>query len=101
MLVGSMSPRGDRSVLASRRGLVNERVMTAEPVTDALIIWRRGKPDTLLHHSDQGSRYTSEQFQNLLAENGITCSMSRSGDVWDNAAIESFFSSLKSAFAQR
>jgi putative transposase len=71
--------------------------MTAQFVTDALImaIWRRGKPDALLHHSDQGSQYTSEQFQRLMADNNVTCSMSRSGNVWDNAAMESFFSSLK------
>ena len=59
-----------------------------------MAIWRRGKPDALLHHSDQGSQYSSEQFQKLLADHGVTCSMSRSG-VWDNAAMESFFSSLK------
>jgi putative transposase len=71
--------------------------MTAQLVTDALVmaIWRRGTPDALLHHSDQGSQYTSEQFQRLMADNGVTCSMSRSGNVWDNAAMESFFSSLK------
>jgi putative transposase len=71
--------------------------MTAQLATDALImaIWRRGKPDALLHHSDQGSQYTSEQFQRLMADHGIICSMSRSGNVWDNAAMESFFSSLK------
>lgn len=71
--------------------------MTAGLVADALVmaIWRRGKPDALLHHSDQGSQYTSQQFQQLLAENGVHCSMSRSGNVWDNAAMESFFSSLK------
>jgi putative transposase len=71
--------------------------MTADVVTDALImaIWRRGRPDELMHHSDQGSQYTSEQFQRLMADNSITCSMSRSGNVWDNAAMESFFSSLK------
>jgi putative transposase len=64
---------------------------------DALMmaIWRRGKADALLHHSDQGSQYTSEQFQHLLADNGITCSMSRAGNVWDNSTMESFFSSLK------
>jgi putative transposase len=54
-----------------------------------------GKPDALLHHSDRGSQYTSEQFQRLMADNGVVCSMSRSGNVWDNAAMESFFSSLK------
>ena len=66
-------------------------------VMDALMmaVWRRGKADALLHHSDQGSQYTSEQFQHLLADNGITCSMSRAGNVWDNSAMESFFSSLK------
>ena len=71
--------------------------MTAQLVTDALLmaIWRRGRPDALLHHSDRGSQYTSEQFQRLMADNGVVCSMSRSGNVWDNAAMESFFSSLK------
>ena len=56
---------------------------------------RWSKPDALLHHSDRGSQYTSEQFQRLLADHGIACSMSRSGNVWDNAAMESFFSLLK------
>ena len=71
--------------------------MTAQLVIDALLmaIWRRGKPNALLHHSDQGSQYTSEQFRLLLQDNGVNCSMSRSGNVWDNAAMESFFSSLK------
>ena len=85
--------------LFSRRvvGWLMSDTMTAQLVTDALImaIWRRDKPDALLHHSDQGSQYTSEQFQRLMADNGVTCSMSRSGNVWDNAAMESFFSSLK------
>ncbi len=71
--------------------------MTAQLVTDALVmaIWRRGKPDALLHHSDRRSQYTSEQFQKLMADHGVSCSMSRAGNVWDNAAMESFFSSLK------
>ena len=85
--------------LFSRRvvGWSMSDTMTAQLVTDALVmaIWRHGKPDALLHHSDQGSQYTSEQFQRLMADNGVTCSMSRSGNVWDNAAMESFFSSLK------
>lgn len=81
--------------LFSRRvvGWSMQASMTAQRVTDALVIaiWRRGKPDALLHHSDQGSQYTSEQFQRLLIDNGITCSMSRAGNVWDNSAMESFF----------
>jgi len=56
-----------------------------------MAIWRRGRPDALLHHSDRGSQYTSEQFQRLMADNDIVCSMSCSGNV----AMESFFSSLK------
>jgi len=85
--------------LFSRRvvGWSMSATMAAQLVTDALVmaIWRRGKPDALLHHSDRGSQYTSEQFQRLTADHGVTCSMSRSGNVWDNAAMESFFSSLK------
>jgi len=85
--------------LFSRRvvGWSMRAAMTAQLVTDALVmaIWRRGKPDALLHHSDRGSQYTSEQFQKLMADHGVVCSMSRSGNVWDNAAMESFFSSLK------
>jgi putative transposase len=69
----------------------------ASLVMDALMmaVWRRGRADALLHHSDQGSQYTSDQLQRLLADHGITCSMSRAGNVWDNSAMESFFSSLK------
>ena len=85
--------------LFSRRvvGWSMSAAMTGQLVTDALVmaIWRRGKPDALLHHSDRGSQYTSEQFQRLMADHGVVCSMSRSGNVWDNAATESFFSSLK------
>ncbi len=71
--------------------------MTAELVTDALMmaLWRRGKPGALMHHSDRGSQYTSEQFQRLMVDQGVSCSMSRAGNCWDNAAMESFFSSLK------
>ena len=72
-----------------------------------MAIWRRGKPRALLHHSDRGSQYTSEQFQRLMADHGVTCSMSRSGNCWEratrchrfepvaSAAMEGFFSSLK------
>jgi putative transposase len=85
--------------LFSRRvvGWSMSATMAAQLITDALVmaIWRRGKPDALLHHSDRGSQYSSESFQKLVADHGVTCSMSRSGNVWDNAAMESFFSSLK------
>ena len=85
--------------LYSRRivGWSMQASMTSQLVADALMmaVWRRGTPVALLHHSDQGSQYTSEHFQELLKEQGITCSMSRAGEVWDNSAMESFFNSLK------
>jgi putative transposase len=86
--------------LFSRRvvGWSMSATMAAQLVTadaEAMAIWRRGKPDALLHHSDRGSQYSGEQFQKLMADHGVTCSMSCSGNVWDNAAMESFFSSLK------
>jgi len=49
----------------------------------------------LLHHSDRGIQYASDRFRSLLARHGITPSMSRTGDCWDNAPVESFFSSVK------
>ena len=77
--------------------------MTAQFVIDALMIalWQRGKPAALMHHSDQGSQYTSEEFQRLLTDHGVKCSMSRTGNCWDNAAMESFFSSLKTERVSR
>jgi len=85
--------------LFSRRvvGWSMSATMTTQLVTNALVmvIWRRGTPEAVLHHSDRGSQYTSEPFQRLLADHGVTCSMSRAGNVWDNATMESFFSSLK------
>ena len=85
--------------LFSRRivGWSMRAAMTADLVSDALVmaLWRRGRPRELLHHSDRGTQYTSEQWQSLMIEHGVTCSLSRSGNVWDNAAMESFFSTLK------
>jgi len=49
----------------------------------------------LIHHSDRGVQYASNEFQALLKTNGIQCSMSRKGDCWDNAVAESFFHTLK------
>jgi transposase InsO family protein len=52
-----------------------------------MAIWRRGKSDALLYHSDRGSQYSSEQFQRLMADHGVACSISSSDNVWDNAAL--------------
>jgi len=48
----------------------------------------------LIHHSDRGTTYASGEYQDVLAKNRIACSMSRKGDCWDNAVVESFFSTL-------
>ncbi len=71
--------------------------MTSRLVVDALgmAVQRRLPGAELLAHSDRGSQYASEHYQRLLARHGITCSMSRRADCWDNAPMESFFASLK------
>ena len=73
------------------------RNIDAELVTDALkMAISHRKPDGgLIHHSDRGSQYACNSFQDLLADNGLVCSMSRRGNCWDNACMESFFGSLK------
>lgn len=72
---------------------VNDRHLTIAALDQAL---RRRCPEAgLLHHSDQGSTYASEDYQEALREHGITCSMSRRGNCHDNAAMESWFSTFK------
>src|SRR3954470_19500463 len=63
---------------------------------------RRRCPEAgLMHHSDQGSPYASEDYQNVLGAHGITCSMSRRGNCYDNAVAESWFSTLKAELGER
>lgn len=72
--------------------------MTDTLVTDALkmaLFRRKIRASDLLLHSDRGSQYAGDNYQKLLGTYGIICSMSRAGDCWDNAAMESFFHSLK------
>jgi putative transposase len=85
--------------LYSRRvvGWAMTEHMESRLVVDALemAIQRRLPDEGLLAHSDRGSQYASEHYQQLLAKHGIVCSMSRRADCWDNAPMESFFASLK------
>ncbi len=71
--------------------------MTSDIVTDALTMaWFRRRPAPgVMHHSDRGSQYASHVFQGKLKEFGMTCSMSRKGNCWDNAPTESWFNSFK------
>jgi transposase InsO family protein len=85
--------------LYSRRvvGWAMAEHMESRLVVDALgwAVQRRLPGAGLLAHSDRGSQYAGEHYQRLLAAHGITCSMSRQADCWDNAPMESFFASLK------
>ena len=71
--------------------------MTAKLVTDALemAIWRRRPKPGLIVHSDRGSQYASHAYRTLLEKHEFIGSMSRPGNCWDNAVVESFFGSLK------
>jgi putative transposase len=60
-----------------------------------MAIWQRRPKAGLIHHSDRGSQYASKAFRKLLRVNSFKGSMSRKGDCWDNAVVESFFGSLK------
>lgn len=81
MVVGwSMSGNGDEELV--------ERAL-------AQAIARRRPKAGLLHHSDRGSQYTSQAYQTYLEQAGISVSMSRKGNCWDNAVMESFFGTVK------
>ena len=71
----------------------NDRLLALDALYQAL---RARRPRAgLVHHSDRGSPYASEDYRDALRERGIMASMSRTGDCWDNAVAESFFATLK------
>lgn len=77
--------------------------MRTELVLDALrMALRERQPGPgIVYHSDRGSQYASDESQKLLETNGMICSMSRKGDCWDNAVVESFFATLKKELIYR
>jgi putative transposase len=77
--------------------------MTQQLVCDALTmaLFRRGFPRSVIIHSDRGSQYCSKRYQWLIAVNGLRCSMGRKATCYDNAAMESFFHSLKVELVHR
>ena len=78
---------------------VNDRHLTLRALDMAV---KRRCPDPgLLHHSDQGCTYASDDYRTRLDQHGITCSMSRRGNCYDNAVIESWFSTVKSEEGER
>lgn len=89
--------------LFSRRvvGWAMRHTLEAELARDALTmaLWRRRPGAGLLHHSDRGVQYTCSDYQQLLETHGLACSMSRTGNCWDNAVAESFFATLEKELA--
>jgi putative transposase len=85
--------------LASRRviGWSIDRLLDRTLVLNAMMLalTLRRPARGVLHHSDRGSQYASTEYQRLLIAHGMTLSMSRAGDCWDNAVAESFFATLK------
>lgn len=71
--------------------------MTANLVGDALkmALFRRGLPEEVIVHSDRGSQYCSKSYREIINSHNLKQSMSRKGNCWDNACVESFFHSLK------
>ena len=77
---------------------MNDRHLTIKALEMA--VKRRCPAVGLLHHSDQGCTYASEDYQDVLEAHGITGSMSRRGNCYDNAVMESFFSTVKSELGE-
>jgi putative transposase len=80
---------------------MNERLEKRLAIDALLMALGQRKPvGAIVHHSDRGSQYASKEYQALLRQAGINCSMSRKANCWDNAVAESFFSTLKREWVQ-
>jgi putative transposase len=88
-----------RYVVGWAIGGVNDRQLTLQALTMA--VKRRVPAAGLLHHSDRGCTYASRDYRTALTEAGITCSMSRRGNCYDNAVAESFFATVKTELAEQ
>jgi len=88
-----------RFVVGWALSAINDRHLTIRALDMAL---RRRCPDAgLLHHSDQGATYASEDYQAVLIQHGIICSMSRRGNCYDNAVMESWNGTFKNELGER
>ncbi len=80
---------------------MKERLEKQLVINALLMALGHRKPNgVVLHHSDRGSQYASKEYQTLLTQAGMSCSMSRKANCWDNAVVESFFSTLKREWVQ-
>jgi putative transposase len=93
LYVAALLDLGSRRVVGWATSAMLDQSLTRTALARALTV---RQPDVgLLHHSDRGSAYTGAEYQMALAAAGVTVSMSRRGDCWDNAVVESFFATLK------
>jgi transposase InsO family protein len=88
-----------RRVVGWATGSSLETTLVAKALERAIAM--RGKPPGLIHHSDRGCQYASREYRNALNAAGITSSMSRKGNCYDNATMESFFATLKTEVFNR
>ncbi len=82
-----------RSLVGWALAAVQDETLVEKALQMALL--RRDPPRGLLHHSDRGSQYTSRNYRDVLEQKGMVVSMSRTGNCYDNASMESFWSTLK------
>jgi putative transposase len=87
-----------RKIIGWSMGTSNSSTLVADALKMALLA--RGSVDGVILHSDQGKPYVSNQYQQLMTDHGIQCSMSRKGNCWDNAPMESFYHSLKTEWVR-
>jgi putative transposase len=87
-----------RAIVGWALSAIIDRKLAMAALEDALT--RRSPAPGLLHHSDRGCQYASDDYQKLLDANGITCSMSRRGNCLDNAAMESWFGTMKTELSE-
>ena len=88
-----------RFVVGWALSTVNDRHLVMRSLASALV--RRRPEQGLLHHTDRGSPYASEDYRALLKRHDLTCSMSRRGNCYDNAVMESFFATVKAELGER
>lgn len=89
---------GSRRVVGWAMSPTNDQALTEAALHRALV--RRQPAAGVLHHSDRGSSYTGTAYQRLLAAHRMVVSMSRTGNCWDNAVVESFFATLKTELVE-
>jgi putative transposase len=99
LYVAAVLDQGSRRILGLAMGARLQTDLTEVALRQALA--QRGSGEGVIHHSDRGVQYASDRYRTVLEEEGLTASMSRRGNCYDNAHMESFWSTLKSELTER